>query len=327
MTVEPDGLVGLDDVKRAAERIAGHVVRTPLVPTLWSDPARPLWLKPEQLQGIGAFKIRGALNAVGALDEEVRARGIVTSSSGNHGQAVAVAANLYGVKAIVVVPEGGSPRKVEAMRGLGAEVVLVPPVDRDRVPRELAARHGYAIVPPFDHADVIAGQGTIGLELAADLPSVATVLVPTGGGGLLSGVATVVKALCPEAKVVGVEPEFAADLAESMRLGERVAWTVEQTFRTMADGVRTVSVGELPWQHIQAYVDEVLTVTEAQIAEAMRVLAVRSRMVAEPSGAVATAAYLAHGDQLPPGPTVAIVSGGNVEPSLLTSVLAGPPDS
>ncbi|WP_020579523.1 threonine ammonia-lyase [Actinopolymorpha alba] len=319
---ETTSLVTLDDVTAAAARIEGRVARTPLVPTAWSDPARPLWLKPENLQLIGAFKIRGALNAVGAMDERTRSRGIVTHSSGNHAQALAMAARAYSVKAHVVMPDTSPAVKVAATRALDAEVILVPPAERATRVEELVAEHGYAFVPPFDHPDVIAGQGTIGLEILADLPETATVLVPVGGGGLLSGIATAVKGLRPDVRVFGCEPELAGETAESLRVGERRVWPVERTYRTIADSVR-VGLGELTWQHIRARVDGVLTVSEDAIREAVRVLATRSRLVAEPGGAVAAAAYLTRCAELPEGPVVVVVSGGNVEPALLASLLAG----
>jgi threonine dehydratase len=310
-------LVSLADVQAAAERIQGGVVRTQLVPTLWAD---RLWLKPENLQVIGAFKIRGALNAVGILSPEQRARGIISHSSGNHAQATALAARHYGVKAVAVMPEGSPRVKVERTKALGAEVVIVPPQEREPRTRALAEEHGYVIVPPFDHPDVIAGQGTIGLEILAELPSVGTILVPTGGGGLVSGVATAVKALSPKTKVIAVEPELAAELEESLATGERVTWPVDRTYRTIADSVR-VGVSDLTLAHIRERVDGVLTVTEDQIRHAVRTLATESRLVAEPGGSIAVAAYLAHSAALPAGDVVAIVSGGNIDPPLLTEIL------
>jgi threonine dehydratase len=320
--VDTQGLVGLEEIRAAAERIAGRVVRTPLVPAPWADhdPSRPLWLKPENLQVIGAFKIRGALNAVGALDEAARARGIVTHSSGNHAQAVAMAGRLYGAKAYVVMPDTSPQIKVDATRALGGEVISVPPAERESRVAELVAAQGYAFVPPFDDPQIIAGQGTIGLEIVADLPHVSTVLVPVGGGGLVSGIATALKALRPGVRVVACEPELAGDLAESMRVGERRTWPVDRTYRTIADALR-VCVGELAWEHIRARVDQVLTVSDEAIRAAVGAVAVRSRLVAEPGGAVATAAYLAHAAELPPGPVVAVVSGGNIEPSLLAELV------
>ncbi|MGH8827892.1 MAG: threonine ammonia-lyase, partial [Jiangellaceae bacterium] len=295
--------MSIDDVRAAAQRIAGQVVRTPLLPAPW---AGDLWLKPESLQPIGAFKLRGALNAFALLDPEARARGVVTHSSGNHAQAVAWAARAYGVPAVIVMPDSSPAIKIEATRALGAEVVLVPPVERESRAEKLRAERGLAVVLPFDQREVIAGQGTVGLEIAEDMPDVDTVLVPVGGGGLISGVALAVKALAPRARVVAAEPELAGDVAESFARGQRVAWDAELTYRTVADGVRTTLVGELTWPHIEAYVDEVVTISEEAILAATTLLARRSRLVAEPSGALSTAAYLTDPDRF--GRSVAVLS-------------------
>jgi len=319
-------LVKLPDVRAAQRRIEGIAVRTPLLPCAWGEAERPLWLKPESLQPVGAFKIRGAVNKIATLTRAQRAAGVVTHSSGNHAQAVAYAARHFGVAAVIVIPEGAPAIKVAATEALGAKVVLVPPAERERRAAALVAEHGYTLVPPYDDAAVIAGQGTVGLEIAEDLPNVALVLVPISGGGLISGVATAVKALCPRALVVGVEPELAADAAESLRAGMRVAWPTELTYRTIADGLRVSCVGELPWEHIRAYVDDIVTVGEEQIREAVRVLAGRARLVAEPSGAVATAGYLFSQAGLPSGPTVCVVSGGNVDPQTYVDILRGEAD-
>jgi threonine dehydratase len=316
-------LVGIQEVRAAAERIARHAVRTPLLPCLWADEDRPLWLKPESLQPVGAFKIRGAVNKIASLTPAERSRGVVTHSSGNHAQAVAYAARQFGVPAVIVIPEGAAAVKIAATRALGAEVVLVPPAERERRAAELVAEYGYTLVPPYDDTDVIAGQATVGLEIAADLPDVAAVLVPVSGGGLISGVATAVKALCPGARVFGVEPELAADAAESFRSGRRVAWPAARTHRTIADGLRVTCVGALPWEHIRAHVDDIVTVSEREIVQAVRLLGARARLVAEPSGAVATAAYLFAKPALPAGRTVAIVSGGNVDAGGYAALLAG----
>jgi len=314
-------LISIADIRAAAGRIAGAAVRTPLLPCPWAGERRPLWLKPESLQPVGAFKIRGALNKIASLTPAERAAGVVTHSSGNHAQAVAYAARLLGITAVIVIPEGASAVKVAATREFGAQVIFVPPADRERRVAELIAEHGYTPVPPYDDAAVIAGQGTVGLEIAADLPPLDLVLVPISGGGLISGVATAVKALAPRARVVGVEPELAADALESWRAGRRVAWPAERTQRTMADGLRVTCVGELPWEHIRAHVDDIVTVTEEEIGEAVRVLAGRARLVAEPSGAVATAAYLFRDIAPEGGRTVAIVSGGNVDPDTYAAIL------
>jgi len=248
---------------------------------------------------------------------------VVTHSSGNHARAVAWVARELGLRATIVMPDAAPPVKVDAVRRLGAEVVIVDPKDRDTRAFELAAEHGYVMIPPYDDAAIVAGQGTIGLEIAADLASLDAVLVPVSGGGLIGGIATAVKALSPGTRVIGVEPELAADAAESFRSGHRVSWTPEQTYRTIADGLRTTSVGEIPWHQIQRYVDDVITVSEDEIRDGVRRLAADARLVAEPSGAVPFAAYLHHGDELGTGGNiVAVVSGGNLAMDTLARVIA-----
>lgn len=317
-------LVGLRDIEQAAGHVRGVAVRTPLLPATWAEEGRPLWLKPESLQPGGAFKIRGATTKVAALTQAEREAGLVAHSSGNHAQAVAQAARSHRVKAVVVMPDTAPLMKVEATRRLGAEVVLVPPAERYRRADELAAAHGYTPIPPYDDPWIIAGQGTVGLEIAEELPQLSTVLVPISGGGLISGVATAIKERLPHVRVIGVEPELAADAAESFRRGEPVTWPAERTQRTIADGLRVNRVGDLPWVHIRRYVDDIVTVSEDQIREAVRVLAARSRLVAEPSGAVATAAYLFRAEELRlRGDTVAVVSGGNIELDRFRAILAG----
>lgn len=311
----------IDDIRAAQQRIDGAVVRTPLLPAPWADADRPLWLKPESLQPIGAFKLRGAYNAIARLDERTRQRGVVTYSSGNHAQAVAYAARSFGVEATIVMPEVTPQVKIDNTRGYGAEVVLVPIGQREAAAHELVAKRGAVLVPPFDHPDVIAGQGTIGAEIGADLPQVDVVLVPVSGGGLASGIGTAVKALCPGAKVIAVEPELAADTAESLRTGSLVDWPVEDRARTIADGLRS-QPSELTFAHLRAVLDGIVTVGEEEIRSAMAVLARKSRLVAEPSGAVALAAYLYRCADLPGGRTVVLISGGNVDPGLLADVLA-----
>ncbi|MET0865140.1 MAG: threonine/serine dehydratase [Nakamurella sp.] len=311
-------LVTIEQIRDAAELIRPHAVRTPLLASPWPG----LWLKPENLQPIGAFKIRGAVTAISRLDPALRARGVLAHSSGNHAQAVAFTARAFGIDAHIVIPDNAPARKVQATRDLGATVELVPVEQRFSRPLELERETGKAMIAPFDNADVISGQGTVGLEIAADLPDVTTILVPVSGGGLISGVAAAITALLPDAKVVGVEPELAGDAAESFRAGRRIPWTPAQTARTMADGLRTFSVGELPWQHISSQVHDIITVTEDEIADATRRLILQARLVAEPSGAVAAAGYLHHQDQLPGGKTVAVVSGGNIDPAVLRALLA-----
>lgn len=312
-------LTTIDDIRAAAERIRDAVVRTPLVPAPWGDPDRPLWIKPENLQPIGAFKVRGAFNALRRLTPEERARGVVAYSSGNHAQAVAYAASAMSMTSHIVMPEETPDVKVAATRAHGAEVVLCGPGERERVADEVLARTGGVLIPPFDHPDVIAGQGTAGLEIAEDLPDVATVVVPVSGGGLASGIGTAIKALRPAARVIGVEPELAADAAQSLREGRRVDWPIVDRNRTIADGLRS-QPSELTFTHLQAVLDDLVTVSEEQIRSAVRDLAVRSHLVAEPSGAVALAAY--RSTPMPSGPTVVVLSGGNVEPALLAELLS-----
>jgi threonine dehydratase len=303
-------LVSLDDVRAAAKNIKGVAVRTPLLP--WRD----IFLKPESLQPIGAFKIRGAYHAVACLPASRRAAGVVTHSSGNHAQALAYAARAFGVPCVVVMPDVAPPMKVAATRALGAEVVLVPPAERQSASVSLAAARGLSLIPPYDHRDVIAGQGTVGLEIVEDLSDVDVVLVPVGGGGLASGVATAVKALRPSAAVVGVEPSLAADARDSLAAGKLVTWPVEQAYRTIADALR-VPLSALTLAHLQERLDGIVTVSDDEIRFAVRELARTARLVVEPGGAAAVAAYLHHRSSLPTGRTVAVVSGGNVDPELL----------
>ncbi|MFI7639963.1 threonine/serine dehydratase [Nonomuraea sp. NPDC049400] len=301
-------LVTIDDIRAAADRIKAVAVRTPLVRM------GEAWVKPESLQPIGAFKIRGAYNAVASL----RPDGVVTHSSGNHGQALAYAAKELGVPCVVVVPEGASKVKLAAIEGWGAETVIVPPEEREIVADKLARDRGLTLVPPYDHPIVIAGQGTVGLEIVEDLPDVEVVLVPVGGGGLASGVGTAIKALRPEVKVIGVEPELAADAAESLAAGHPVEWGSARTFRTIADGLRT-GLSELTYAHLSRRLDGIVTVSEDEIKAAMGHLARSARLVAEPSGAVTTAALLS--GRAPAGRTVVVLSGGNVDPELLRQVI------
>jgi threonine dehydratase len=313
-------LVNIDDIRAAAELIHPYVLRTPLVPASRADDDRPLWIKPENLQSIGAFKVRGAFNAIGHLDESVRTRGVVAYSSGNHAQAVAYAAKVYAIPAHIVMPRETPGIKVEATRSHGAQVVLCGRGQREKVAAEVLEETGGVLVPPFDDPDIIAGQGTIGLEIAQDLPTVQNVVVPVSGGGLASGIGTAIKALCPEARVFGVEPELAADAAEGLRLGHRVDWTIEDRNRTIADGLRS-QPSELTFTHLQRVLDGVITVSENEIRAAVREIAHQAHLVAEPSGAVALAAY--RKGAVPPGRTVVILSGGNIEPVMLQEILAG----
>lgn len=308
----------------AAERIRGVAVRTPLVPFRTADPEAPLLIKAESLQPVGAFKIRGAVNALSSLTEGERARGVVAHSSGNHAQAVAYAARALGVRAVIVMPESATAGKIAATREYGAEVVLVGDSTDERAERagQLSADEGLVLVPPFDDPRVIAGQGTVGLEIVEDTPGVDTVLVPVSGGGLIAGIAAAVKEIAPRIAVLGVEPELAADAADSLREGTRVSWPAERTKRTMADGLRVQTVGQLTFAHMRKHVDTVVTVSESEIEEAMRRLALKASLVAEPSGAVSTAAYLFHRHELPEGRSyAAVLSGGNVDLDLFADIL------
>ncbi|MBA0127743.1 threonine/serine dehydratase [Haloechinothrix sp. YIM 98757] len=311
--------VTITDIEAAARRTGEAAVRTPLLAQPWST-GRPLWLKPESLQPTGAFKIRGAYNAIAALDDADRARGVVTYSSGNHASAVARAAWLFGVPATIVMQDSAPQVKVTATAAYGAEIVTVAMADREREAQRLAEEHGRRIVPPFDHPDVIAGQGTVGIEIVEQLGDVDVVLVPVGGGGLASGVGTAVRHLRPHAAVVAVEPELAGDTAQGLREGHRVDWPGELRARTVADGLRT-QPSELTFAHLTEVVDAVVTVTEQEIRDAVHALALRSRLVAEPSGAVAVAAALYRDHELPQGRTVAVVSGGNIDADLLTEIV------
>ncbi len=279
-----------------------------------------LYLKPENLQPIGAFKLRGAYNKIASLTDEERARGVITYSSGNHAQGVAYAARALGTKAVIVMPRNAPAIKREATAALGAEIVFVGPSGPERQIKaeELAAEHGYVIVPPYDDEKIIAGQGTAGLEILEDLPDVDLVLVPVGGGGLISGISTAIKLSKPSTKVVGVEPELAGDAQASLRAGEIVKFPPEQVLQTCADGLRAQYIGTMTFEHIRRYVDDIVTVSEDQIMQAARLLAQNPKTVAEPSGAVATAAWLFQRDSLPLSNfTVAVISGGNIDPALL----------
>ncbi|QXV61314.1 threonine/serine dehydratase [Amycolatopsis sp. TNS106] len=310
-------LVSIEEIRDAASRVKGVAVRTPLLEQGWA----PLWLKPESLQPIGAFKVRGAYNAIAALDEDRRARGVVAFSSGNHAQAVAYSAKRFGIPAVILIPDVAPRAKVEATKALGAEVIEVPIDAQESSALAVAVERGLTMIPPFDHRDVIAGQGTVGLEIAEDLPDAGVVLVPLSGGGLASGVGTAIKALVPDAKVIGVEPELAGDTAEGLRAGRRIEWPMDLRARTSADGLRA-QPSDLTFAHLQSVLDDVITVSEEEIREAVRTLAHRARLVAEPSGATATAAFLSHREALPPGKVVSVVSGGNLDPATLAGLLA-----
>lgn len=320
------GLVTLDEIEAAAARLRGVIRRTPLIPTEL-EPGRDLWLKCENFQRVSAFKARGAYNFVSLLPDEERLAGLVTYSSGNHAQAVAFAARAFGVRAKIVMPVDAPKVKLDATRALGADVEQVGTTSAERQERaeQIVRESGGVMVPPFDDARIIEGQGTVGLELVEQLADAARrvsgeevapglVLVPIGGGGLISGTAAAVRALVPEAKVVGVEPEGAAAMKRSLEAGRP---TTLDRVDTVADGLKPVRPGDLTFAHCRSLVERVVTVSDAAIREAVVWLFGR-RLVVEPSGAASVAAVLS--GRVEPGergPTVAILSGGNIEPGLL----------
>jgi len=321
-TVADAELVTAVQFAEARERIRGAVLHTPLV-RLPSVTDAVAYLKAESLQPIGSFKLRGAFNAVAQLSEAQRQRGVITYSSGNHGQGVAYAARALGVKAVIVMPGNAPSNKLESTAALGAEVVKVGPSSEERRIRaeELAARHGYAIVPPYNDEHIIAGQGTTGLEILDQLPGVETVLVPVGGGGLISGISVALKLSKPSVKIIGVEPELAADAQASLRAGHIVEFSAEQVTQTLADGLRTQSIGAINFEHIRTYVDDIITVKESEIEQALRALGGQAETIAEPSGATAVAGFLFHADELPRTKiNVAVISGGNIDPQLLAEM-------
>jgi threonine dehydratase len=289
----------------ARDQIHPHVVRTPLLSAEPLGLGTDVRLKAEVLQRSGSFKIRGALSRALALDPATRARGLVAFSSGNHAQAVALAARMLGTRATIVMPDDAMPHKVEATRGYGAEVVQgVTPATRARKAAEIAETTGATLVPPFDDAYVVAGQGTVGLEIVEDWAEVETIVVPTGGAGLLSGVALAATSLKPDVRVVGVEPEAGNDVQQS----------------TIADGARTIATGEINFAILRERVSEIVTVPDDALIEAMRELALRCKVVVEPTGALAIAA-LRLGRIAKPGKTAVVLSGGNVAPSALAGAM------
>ncbi|HKF24250.1 MAG TPA: threonine/serine dehydratase [Candidatus Angelobacter sp.] len=316
-------MVTLKDLQHARALLRGVAVRTPLVECRLDG--NSIFIKPENLQPIGSFKLRGAYNKIYSLAPEERRRGVVAHSSGNHAQGVAYAARSLDVKAIIVMPRTAPAVKLEATRALGAEVVLVGPASEERIRKaeELERDRGLVPVPPYNDEKIIAGQGTVGLEILDDLEGPFTALVPIGGGGLISGVATALKESRPGVKVIGVEPEFAADAQASLRMGAIQSVSGESTMRTLCDGLRSQSIGPINFDHIRKYVDAIITVKEDEIKQAMRRLLFSARILAEPSGAVTTAAAMFHAREISSsGTTVAVVSGGNVEPQLFAEVLA-----
>jgi threonine dehydratase len=311
--VEATPLVSLDAIRAAAEGLRGVAVRTPLLQTdaISQAAGAPVWLKAEMLQRGGAFKFRGAYTFIASLSPEARGRGVIAPSSGNHAQAVALAAKLFGVPATVVMPTTVTDAKRGGAERLGARIVLAGTTTKDRMDRavEIVADEGLTLVPPFDDATIIAGQGTVGLEIVEDAPNVETVLVQVGGGGLSAGVAAAVKRLRPAARVIGVEPSGAPKLTLALRAGTPVS--LEHT-SSIADGLMSIRIGTIPFAHHQALLDDVVTVEEDAIREAMRLLLDRAKLVTEPSGAITVAALMS-GRVKPRGETAVVLSGGNVE--------------
>ncbi len=323
MTVaSPPELVTLDAIRAAAQHLRGVAVRTPLLPVdeLAERHGFPVFVKPESLQRVGAFKLRGAFTLVRQLAES-GAKGVITYSSGNHGQAVAYVARRFGLSAVIVMPETVSAAKRSGVERLGGRVVLAGRTSQDRYARavELAAREGLAMVPPFDHPAIIAGQGTAGLELVEDCPDLRTVAVPVGGGGLAAGVATAVKALVPGAVVVTVEPEGAPTYERARAAGRPV--TLERT-GSVADGLLPLRIGALPFAHLSRYADRACLVSDAEIVQAVRYAVDRLKLVLEPSGAATLAWLLAQPAGSLAGPVVAVLSGGNIEWEGLLALLA-----
>jgi threonine dehydratase len=322
VAAEPE-FVTLDEIRTAARTIAGVAVRTPLLPVddLTAQLGVAALVKPENLQRVGAFKLRGGYNLVSQL-VRAGATGVITYSSGNHGQAVAYAAGLFGVRAVIVMPETVSSAKRAGVERLGGEVVLAGRTSQDRYAKamEMAAAEGLAVVPPFDHPAIIAGQGTVGLEILEDCPDVGTVVVPTGGGGLSAGVATALKAVRADIEVITVEPEGAPKFATSFAKKQRIQ--LEKT-GSIADGLITLSVGQLNYQHLVRAVNRAVTVSDAAMKDTVRYALDRLKLVLEPSGAATLAWLREQSKGSLRGPVVAVLSGGNIEWDGLKTLLDG----
>ncbi len=315
-------LVSAAMIEEAARRLPEVVVRTPLVPARWLNDAvdAVVRLKCENFQLAGSFKIRGAYTMVSRIRSTIRRRGVITYSSGNHGQAMALAARFFDIPAVVVMPENAPGVKIDGARRLGAEVVLegTTSTERREKAEEIGSERKLNMVPPFDHTDIIAGQGTVGREIVQDWPDVETILVPVGGGGLISGIAAWVKSAIPDCRVVGVEPENSDALRQALDKDEPV--TIEPG-ETVADGLRPIRIGDLNMVHARKFVDDVVTVDDEAIIEATAQLVNRGKLVAEFSAAVTTAALLS-GAWRPEGRrTVAVVSGGNLDPEIALDLL------
>ena len=315
--------IGLQDVRAAAERIRGVANKTPVVTSRTFDErvGARVFFKCENLQRGGAFKFRGAYNRLVCLSPEERARGIVAFSSGNHAQGVALAARELGIRATVVMPNDAPALKLQATRGYGAEVVIYDRIkeDREAIARQLAQDRGLTLVPPYDHPLIMAGQGTAALELLEEVPDLDWVLMPVGGGGLLSGCTIAATGLRPSIKVVGVETDTSDDWAQSLSLGYRVKIEPPET---IADGIRTQQPGELTYPIVKALAHGVVTVSDEDVKEAMRFVLLRMKLLAEPTGAVPVAALLTRTVEVSGQRVGVIVSGGNADPALVADILA-----
>jgi threo-3-hydroxy-L-aspartate ammonia-lyase len=319
---EPVQVISLDDVRDAASRLEGVANRTPVLSsrTLDERVGAAVHVKAESFQRGGSFKFRGAYNKISSLPEDVRARGVLAYSSGNHAQAVAIAARLVGATATIVMPEDTPPAKLEATRDYGAEIIPYDrwTQDREEIGRRLAEERGFELVRPYDDPLVMAGQGTTALELIEAVPDLDVLVVPVGGGGLIAGCATAAKALRPGIRVVGVEPEAGDDTRRSLAAGERVNRGVPTT---IADGLQAAVPGELTFEVNRRLVDDVVTVSDDEILDAMEFLFDRMKLVTEPSGAVGIAALLA--GRLGTGTTGVVISGGNVGATRFAALLSG----
>lgn len=315
-------LVTKRDIERAATSLRGVAVRTPLLPAPWiSDEIRgEVRLKCENLQHAGSFKLRGAYTMVARLADAQRRHGVITYSSGNHGQALALAARMFGVKAVVVMPTTAPAIKVAGAKALGAEVVMAGTTSTERMKKALALSeaHGYVVVPPFDHLDIIAGQGTVALEILEDWPDVNTVLVPIGGGGLASGIAAYIKQTKPECSVIGVEPERADAMYQSISAGRPLTTEAKGT---IADGLMPVRPGDITYAHATEFIDEIVRVSEDAIRNATAAVVKNSKLVVEFSGAATVAALQQHPGRFDGGKIAAVLSGGNLDPEKLAQLL------
>ena len=319
--LQGEGLVGLTEVEAAARRLAGVAVRTPLLPAdiVSEITGANVRLKCESLQRAGSFKIRGAYNFVSQLSDEQVAAGIITYSSGNHAQAVALSGKLRGVRAVVVMPTTAPKVKRDGAERLGAEVIYegTTSLERRAKAEEIAEEQGLVIVPPFDHRHIIAGQGTVGLEIAREWPDVDLVLAPIGGGGLASGVAASIKRLLPAARVIGVEPAGAASMRKALDEERPV---VIKEIDTIADGLAPVMAGELTYEHALNLMDDVVTVSDDAIREATSLLVSKQKLIVEFSGAAATAALLSKAVEAEDARVAVVISGGNLDPTLVAGV-------